>query len=103
MGSGLLSRVSFKTLRFHLDSEASGIFIFSLFAFSLSLVLVFEAGSLNVDLTCLELTSVGIEDKSHQGHPVCSLIDLSAFFFFFFFTLRGKKGSYDLTTYSPPP
>lgn len=90
MGSGLLSRVSFKTLRFHLDSEASGIFIFSLFAFSLSLVLVFEAGSLNVDLTCLELTSVGIEDKSHQGHPVCSLIDLSAFFFFLFY-LEGKK------------
>lgn len=86
MDSGLVSRVCFfKTLGFSFDSEASEIF-FSLFAFSLSLLLVFVAGSLNVDLTCLELTSVGIEGESHQSHPVCSLTDLSAFFY-----LEGKK------------
>lgn len=43
MDSGLVSRVSFTTLGFILDSEASGIF-FSLFVFSL--LSVFEAGSI---------------------------------------------------------
>lgn len=79
MVSGLVSRVSFfKTLGSSLDSDASGIFSHCLLC--LSLLLVFEAGSLNVDLPDLPGTNrVGIKGKSHQAHPVCSLTDWSAF------------------------